>query len=227
MSREVILDTETTGLAHSKGHRVIEIGAVELLDKVPTGKKFQCYINPQREITEESYKIHGLSSQFLKNKPLFADIADKFLHFVQDAPIVIHNAKFDMGFLNNELSIINKSVLPFERAIDTLAMAREMFPKSKVSLDALCKRFKICTSHRELHGALKDAELLAMVYIEMTAREQVSLSLMESSYKMPNGVKIDKVEKLKVMQPTAQEEQEHNSMVSCIENAIWRRCNKS
>lgn len=163
--REIVLDTETTGLEPSFGHRVIEIGAVELIDKVITGKKFHTYLNPKRTVPEDSYRIHGISTHFLKDKPLFEYVADDFLNFVGNSKLIIHNAAFDIKFLNHELSLVSRPIFDFSIAIDTLKIAREKFPGQKSSLDALCKRYKVDNSHRVFHGALKDAQLLAKVYL--------------------------------------------------------------
>lgn len=177
MKREIILDTETTGLSPKDGHRIIEIGALEMIDKVLTGEKFHFYINPERDIPEEAYKIHGISSQFLQDKPIFQDVVDEFLHFIKDGILVIHNAPFDIKFLNYELSLLKQSSLELDKTIDTLLIARKVFPGARVNLDALCRRFKIDNSSRQYHGALKDAELLSEVYIELTGGRQTSFIL--------------------------------------------------
>lgn len=174
--REIVLDTETTGFEPAEGHRLVEIGCVELMRQIPTGRTYHIYLNPEREMPEDAYRIHGLSDEFLSDKPLFADIADDFLDFVGDAPLVIHNAAFDMNFLNAELSWAKKPLLPMERAVDTLLMAREKYPGAAATLDALCRRFEIDNSNRTLHGALLDAELLAEVYLEMMGGRQHGLS---------------------------------------------------
>lgn len=173
-SREIILDTETTGLSPFDGHRVVEIGALEMVNKVLTGKKFHFYINPEREMPHEAYRIHGISSEFLKDKPVFKDIAKDFLEFSKGGKLVIHNASFDIKFLNYELSLLKLPSFELSEAIDTLALARKSFPGSRVNLDALCRRFKIDNSSREFHGALLDASLLAEVYVELTGGRQTS-----------------------------------------------------
>ena len=173
--REIILDTETTGF-HAKGaDRIIEIACLEVINKMPTQKTFQTYINPQREVPLAATKVHNIKTEFLFDKPLFQDIADDFLNFVGDSKIVIHNAPFDMGFLNAELARHNKPTLPFEQAIDTLVMARSKFPGANNTLDGLCKRFKIDLSNRTFHGALIDCELLAEVYVELLGGRQRKL----------------------------------------------------
>lgn len=173
--REIVLDTETTGFEPAEGHRLVEIGCVELVRQIPTGKTYHVYLNPEREMPEDAYRINGLSDEFLADKPVFADIADDFLAFVGEAPLVIHNAAFDMNFLNAELSWAQKPLLPMEQAIDTLVMARQRFPGAAATLDALCRRFEIDNSNRTLHGALLDAELLAEVYLELMGGRQHGL----------------------------------------------------
>lgn len=177
ISKEVILDTETTGLSAEYGHRIVEIGALEMKNLVLTGKKFHFYINPQRDMPDAAYRVHGISGAFLKDKPLFKDIAHDFLDFIKDSKLVIHNARFDIGFLNHELTMLNLPSLELSEAIDTLAMARKMFPGAKVTLDALCRRFKVDNSDRQFHGALKDAALLAKVYVELSGGRQVSFDM--------------------------------------------------
>ena len=175
--REICLDTETTGLKPEEGHRIIEIGAVELLDKVPTGREYHVYVNPERDVPEEAVKVHGITAEFLADKPLFADIAEEFLAFIGDAMLVIHNAEFDRRFLNAELERVGLPLIERQRCVDTLQLARAAFPGAPASLDALCKRFGIDNSHRELHGALLDARILADVYLELAGGRQRSLTL--------------------------------------------------
>ena len=175
--REIVLDTETTGLSPDEGHRIIEIGALELINHMPTGKQLHLYIKPEREIDEAAEKVHGISNTFLEDKPVFADIAQEFLDFIQDDVMVIHNASFDMGFINAELKRLGHATLPDSRALDTLMMARRKFPGAQASLDALCRRFDIDNTHRDLHGALIDADLLAEVYIELIGGRQPDLGL--------------------------------------------------
>lgn len=175
--REIVLDTETTGIEHSKGHRVVEIGAVELINHIPSGKVFHHYIDPERDMPPDAEAIHGLSTKFLRGKPVFAAIAQEFLGFIDGASLVIHNASFDVGFLNAELARVKgPSILP-ECVIDTLALARQKHPMGPNSLDALCKRYGIDNSKREKHGALLDSELLADVYLELIGGRQAALSL--------------------------------------------------
>lgn len=181
MVREIVLDTETTGFEPSQGHRLVEIGCLELINHVPTGRIFHTYLNPDRDVPQEAYAVHGLSYEFLKAHPSFKDMASLFLEFIEEAPLVIHNAKFDMKFLNAELKGHNWPEIPFHRAIDTLTIARQKFPGSPASLDALCKRFGVDNKARDKHGALLDAELLAQVYLELIGGKQPGLSLDFSS----------------------------------------------
>ena len=175
--REIVLDTETTGFDPDTGDRIVEIGAVELHNHMPTGNHYHVYINPQRAMPEEAFKVHGLGDDFLRDKPLFAEVGQAFLDFIGDAKLVIHNAEFDMRFLNAELGWMRAKLLPLDRAIDTVAMARKKFPGSPASLDALCRRFSIDNSARTLHGALLDAEILAEVYLELIGGRQPGLIL--------------------------------------------------
>lgn len=177
MTREIVLDTETTGFEPSEGHRIVEIGCVELDGLLPTGKTFHVYINPQRDMPAGAYEVHGLSAEFLSGFPVFEAQVEGFLDFIGDAPLVIHNASFDMKFINAELTTLGRPVLPSSRAIDTLAMARKAFPGSPASLDALCRRFGIDNASRTLHGALLDSELLAEVYLELRGGRQPGFGL--------------------------------------------------
>jgi DNA polymerase-3 subunit epsilon len=175
--REIVLDTETTGLDPEDGHRIVEIGAVELLNHMPTGRTFHVYINPDRMMPVEAFEVHGLGNDFLRDKPRFAQVVDDFLAFVTDTRLVIHNASFDMRFLNAELRWAGKPALPATQALDTLAIARKRFPGSPASLDALCRRFGVDNSGREKHGALLDSEILAEVYLELIGGRQPDFAL--------------------------------------------------
>jgi DNA polymerase-3 subunit epsilon len=170
--REIALDTETTGLDPQSGHRIVEIGCVEMVDRLRTGRHFHAYLNPERDVPPEVVAVHGLTGEFLADKPLFSQVVEDFLDFVADAPLVIHNAAFDMKFLNAELERHGFRPLPTVRAVDTVVLARRKFPGSPVSLDALCRRFEIDLSARTRHGALLDAELLADVYLELQGGRQ-------------------------------------------------------
>ena len=175
--RELVLDTETTGFEPDQGDRIVEIGAVELWNHVPTGRTYHQYINPERSMPQEAFEVHGLGDEFLRDKPVFADIAQDFVDFVKNDKMVIHNASFDMKFLNAELSWLNRPTLPNDQAIDTLMIARKRFPGSPASLDALCRRFNIDNSSRTLHGALLDSEILAEVYLELIGGRQPDFAL--------------------------------------------------
>ena len=176
--REIVMDTETTGLDPSTGDRLLEIGAVELFNHLPTGRTYHKYINPEREVPDEAVAIHGLTTEFLQDKPLFSQVIDEFLEFIgPDAKLVIHNASFDMKFMNAELKRCGRARLPWSRALDTLALAKEKFPGAQNSLDALCRRYGIDNSARTLHGALLDSEILAEVYLELIGGRQPDLVL--------------------------------------------------
>lgn len=168
--RQIVLDTETTGIGHEFGHRIIEIGCVELIDRKLTGTHFHVYLNPQRDVDEGAFRVHGISTQFLQDKPLFEDIESDFMQFITDSDVIIHNAPFDVGFINAELkrANVNKTLKDYCKVIDTLVIARNKHPGQRNSLDALCKRYDVDNSNRELHGALLDAEILARVYLAMT-----------------------------------------------------------
>jgi DNA polymerase-3 subunit epsilon len=175
--REIVLDTETTGFEPAEGHRIVEIGAVELFNHLPTGRTYHQYINPERSMPKEAFEVHGLGDDFLRDKPVFRAVAEAFLTFIGDAQLVIHNASFDMKFLNAELAGAGLPPLPFERARDTLLIARQKYPGSPASLDALCRRFGVDNSAREKHGALLDSEILAEVYLELIGGRQPDFSL--------------------------------------------------
>jgi DNA polymerase-3 subunit epsilon len=181
MNREIVLDTETTGLSPATGDRLVEIGCVELINHIPTGRTYHVYINPQRTMPEEAFRVHGLSDEFLADKPLFAAVAEEFCAFLGDATLIIHNAPFDMGFLNAELGKLGRGPLA-NKVIDTVMLAREKHPGARVSLDALCKHYGIDNSRRTLHGALLDSEILAEVYLELLGGKQVSLALVAESH---------------------------------------------
>ncbi|MFZ2467879.1 MAG: DNA polymerase III subunit epsilon, partial [Parvibaculum sedimenti] len=170
--RQIVLDTETTGLSPDEGHRLVEVGCLEVFNHVPTGNVFHRYMNPERDMPEGAFRVHGLSAEFLRDKPKFAEVVDEFLEFIGDAELVIHNAGFDMTFLNAELKWVGRPPLAAARAVDTLMIARKRFPGAQNSLDALCRRFNIDNSGRVKHGALLDAELLAEVYLELMGGRQ-------------------------------------------------------
>ncbi len=225
--REIILDTETTGLEPRDGHRIVEIGAIEMINKVLTGKHFHFYINPQRNMPTEAYRVHGISGEFLRDKPLFKEIAEDFLFFIGNSKLVIHNAAFDIKFINYELSLLNIADIEFlklSNAIDTLAIARKMFPGMKASLDALCKRYKIDNSARKLHGALKDAALLAEVYVELTGGRQVSFNLTNNKQQIQEvATKTANLEQknIVIIKPTKEELQKHKEFLEKILSPLW------
>ncbi len=177
--REIIFDTETTGFDPQNGDRMVEIGCIEMIGRVMTGKTFHCYFNPERDMPAGAEQVHGLSSKFLSDKPLFASQADAFLEFLEDSPLVAHNASFDFGFINMELVRCGRPPVDLSRMVDSIAIARARHPGAKMSLDALCTRYGIDRSHRTKHGALLDAELLAQLYVELTGGKQIGLSLVE------------------------------------------------
>ena len=174
--KEIVLDTETTGLSVKDGHRIVEIGCIELDDLVPTKNIFHFYLNPERKVSEKAFEVHGYSDEFLSTKPKFEEIADEFLDFINDKKIIIHNAEFDIGHLNNELTLVGKQKINNSNVIDTLELARNKFPGSGISLDALCKRFRIDNSKRSKHTALVDCDLLAKVYINLIDQKEPTLN---------------------------------------------------
>jgi DNA polymerase III subunit epsilon len=223
--REIVLDTETTGLDPAAGHRVVEIAALELLHHVPTGRTFREFLNPERDMPPEAERIHGISAEFLKDKPVFKAIAPAFLDFLGDARLIIHNAAFDMKFLNAELSVCGLGPLGNDRAVCTVTMARQRFPGAQVSLDALCRRFAIDNSARTFHGALLDCELLAEVYLELCGGRQPGLIL--ESRRQHNGVAAAAValeaRPARVHPLIAEEEAAaHAAMLEKLSNPVWR-----
>lgn len=224
--REIVLDTETTGLDPLQGHRLVELGCVELLNRIPTGATFHAYINPERDVPAEAFAIHGLSTEFLADKPCFVEIADKFLEFIGDAPLVIHNASFDHGFLCAELKRIERALIMRERLVDTLMMARRKIASGPYNLDALCKYYGIDNSRRTKHGALLDAEILAEVYLELIGGRQAQLGLAERADLGGNG--IARVSRLRgrpvALAPrlTDEDRAAHAAFVAALgKNAIW------
>ena len=174
--KEIVLDTETTGLSVKDGHRIVEIGCVELENNIPTNNNFHTYLNPEKKVSEEAVKVHGYTDEFLSNKKKFSEIVDEFLNFIGDKKLIIHNAGFDLSHINNELSLLNKKKLNIDRVIDTLELARNKFPGSQISLDALCKRFRIDNSKREKHSAIVDCELLSKVYVNLIGDKEPSFN---------------------------------------------------
>ncbi len=231
--REVIFDTETTGLDPKTGDRMVEIGCVEMVGRVETGRSFHAYYNPQRDMPAAAEAVHGLSREFLSGKPLFADTFDELLEFLSDAPLVAHNAGFDFGFLNSELNRIGQEPISMDRMIDTVAIARKKHPGAKLSLDALCTRYGVDRSHRVKHGALLDAELLAQVYVELTGGRQIGLELATDA--APSERSVDAVEQRNSAETTRPRREarphqaspaeiaRHSEFIAGIKNAIWLR----
>ena len=218
--REVVLDTETTGLDPLSGHRIVEIGCVELVNHVASGRTYHQYINPERDMPAEAFRVHGLSEEFLSGHPVFADVAEAFVDFVGTAPLVIHNASFDMGFINAELARLKRPSIPMAQAVDTVSMARKKFPGAGASLDALCKRFQIDNTHRDLHGALLDARLLAEVYLELIGGRQPDLEL--AAEIQAEAVAVEKVVRPpRAHAPLAEEEAAHRAFLEKLTDPVW------
>jgi len=236
--RHIILDTETTGLSAKEGHRIIEIGAVEMINYSLTGEKLHLYINPEREIDEGAQAVHGISGEFLQDKPVFSEVADAFLEFVGTDMLVIHNAPFDVGFLNAELEKCHRPLLQESRVTDTLALARQKFPGAQASLDALCRRFQIDNSHRDLHGALIDADLLAGVFVELQGGKQPGLALQEEVVDTSDAGKNNEGENVNLsgfeisdrpirparqFAPNKDELAAHHALLDKMRDPIWRQ----
>ena len=201
---EVVLDTETTGLSVAKGHRIVEIGCIELNNQIPTNKTFHCYLNPQRKVSEDAKKVHGYTDEFLADKFFFKDVADEFLRFIENKRLIIHNAEFDISHLNNELRLAGKKILDRGNVIDTLDLARDKYPGSQISLDALCKRFSIDNSRRKFHTALIDCELLSKVYINLIDQKEPKLDFATDETKnLQINKKVDYCRK--IIEPTPEE----------------------
>ena len=212
--KEIVLDTETTGLSVKDGHRIVEIGCIELDNLIPNANKFHCYLNPERKVSEKALKVHGYTDQFLADKKKSIDIADEFLLFIKDKRLIIHNAEFDIGHLNNELQIAGKGKIDIKNVINTLDIARDKFPGSQISLDALCKRYRIDNSKREKHTALLDCELLTKVYINLIDQKEPSLDFI-SGYQDSNDVKFKSTTNYskKIIKPTDKEATLHKEFL--------------
>ena len=224
--REIVLDTETTGLDPEAGHRIVEIGCVELVNHLPTGRHWRVYLNPERDMPEEAFRVHGLSGEFLADKPRFAEVVDEFLAFVGDAPLVIHNAEFDLRFLDAELRRLGRPGLERTRAVDTVQIARRRFPGAQASLDALCRRFGVDNSGRTLHGALLDCQLLAEVYLELVGGRQPELAVAAVTVTTVTTIAAPRLAQRPVRppRPHAPSEAElaaHAAMLATIKDAIW------
>jgi len=223
--REIVLDTETTGLDPLKGDRIVEIGCVEIQNHIATGRIFQVYLNPERDMPSEAAMVHGLTDEFLADKPVFAEKVDDFLAFIGDTMLVIHNASFDMSFINAELTRCGYKRLPIERATDTVALARKMFPGAPASLDALCKRFSVDASGRKMHGALLDAHLLAEVYLELRGGRQPDLAIMPA-----DGAAIEEIQACirehrapRTYAASEEESAAHEAFLSQLKSPLWKR----
>ena len=206
--KEIILDTETTGLSVQEGHRIVEIGCIELENLVPTQSKFHCYLNPERKVSEKALEVHGYTDEFLANQKKFKDICDEFLEFIKDKRLIIHNAEFDLGHLNNELSIFGKKKLS-NKIIDTLVLARDKFPGSPASLDALCKRYRVDNSKRKQHTALIDCDLLAKVYINLIDQKEPTLNFQSQDQAINEGKNTNVNYFKKIITPTKDEIKKH------------------
>jgi len=226
--REIVLDTETTGLDARSGDRIIEIACVELLNHLPTGRAWQSYVNPEREVSVAAVDVHGITDSFLKDKPVFAEIVSDFMEFIADSPLVIHNAEFDIGFINVELERLGFAKLPAARAIDTVQIARRKFPGAPASLDALCKRFEIDNSERTKHGALLDAELLADVYLELIGGRQAGLELAGTGAgglsAMPGAPSREATGRPpRPHAPSDAERKAHEALLERLNDPVWKR----
>ena len=224
--REIIFDTETTGLDPSTGDRMVEIGCIEMMNRVATGQTFHAYFNPERSMPAQAEAVHGLSDAFLADKPLFADCAADLLNFLSDSPLVAHNASFDFGFLNRELELCSMEAVSLDRMVDTIAIAKIRHPGAKLSLDALCSRYGIDRSHRTRHGALLDAELLAQVYVELQGGRQIGLELVADAQEtIVESAKISKrVRTFRPARPHAASDLEiaaHTEFLNTIQSPLW------
>ena len=221
--REIILDTETTGLDPNDGDRIVEIGCVELINHMTRGETFQRYVNPERDIPSQALAVHGLTEEFLAQHPVFAEIVDDFVGFLGKSPLVIHNAKFDLGFINAELSRLERPLLSLDRTIDTVELARRKFPGGQANLDALCRRFQIDNSDRGQHGALKDSILLTEVYLELIGSRQPGLELASSTTSAAVGGQRE----FRPPRPHAASSEEmaaHEQFLDGMADSIWRGC---
>ena len=210
---EVILDTETTGLSVRDGHRIVEIGCIEIENLVPTKKKFHCYLNPERKVSEKAFEVHGYSDEFLSSKKKFSEICDEFLNFIDNKKLIIHNAVFDLSHLNNELSILGKKKIDKKNVIDTLELARDKYPGSQISLDALCKRFRIDNSRRIQHSALVDCELLSKVYINLIDQKEPTLNFKNSDNEDSNIDSNNSIYCKKIISPNVHERTSHKQFL--------------
>ena len=216
--KEVVLDTETTGLSVKDGHRIVEIGCIELDNFIPTSNRFHCYLNPERKVSEKAFQVHGYSDEFLSKQKKFANIVEEFLGFIKDKKLIIHNAEFDLSHINNELGILGKEKIKNE-IIDTLELAKSKFPGSSISLDALCKKYRIDNSKRKQHSALMDCDLLTKVYINLVDQKEPTLDFKVNNEKKNNEDNIQKTYYKKIIHPSTQEIKLHNEF---LKNKIKR-----
>ena len=207
--KEVVLDTETTGISVKEGHRIVEIGCIELDNLIPTKNKFHCYLNPERKVSEKALSVHGYTDEFLASQKKFNDISDQFLEFIKDKKLIIHNAEFDLGHLNNELYLIGKNKIK-NKVVDTLTLARDKFPGSPVSLDALCKRYRVDNSKRTNHTALIDCDLLFKVYVNLIDQKEPTLNFQNEDQKTTNKININTAYYKKIITPTIEEKKKHS-----------------
>jgi DNA polymerase III subunit epsilon len=227
--REIILDTETTGLDPAHGHRLVEIACVELMHYVPTGRVFHTYLYPERDVPADAVRVHGLTNAFLKDKPLFKEVVEDFLTFIADSPLVIHNAAFDLKFLNHALGLLGRGILPPSRATDTVALAKKLYPGGRYSLDALCQKFDISLDKRDKHGALVDCELLAAVYLELKGGKQPGLvfDTQEKKTVTPQGVqanpKSDQTFTITRRIPSPDEQAAHEAYLKNLKDPLWHK----
>jgi DNA polymerase-3 subunit epsilon len=231
--REIVLDTETTGLKPEEGHRIIEIGAIELINYIPSGRAYHCYINPERDVPREAAEVHGLTLEKLRDKPRFAECVGAFVDFIADSRLIIHNAAFDLGFINSEFTRASVTLIAMERVLDTLLLARQRHPMGPNSLDALCKRYGINATHREKHGALLDAELLAQVYLELIGGRQAGFDLataraMKSQPRSIAETSLIARPKLLASRLSREEQERHAAFVAELgDGALWNAIEKS
>jgi DNA polymerase-3 subunit epsilon len=220
--REIVLDTETTGLDPDAGHRIVEIACVELINHLPSGRTFQRYLNPERDMPTDAQAVHGLTGEFLSGQPIFAAVADEFLAFIGDAPLVIHNAEFDLKFVNAELARLGKPKLQAQRAVDTVQLARRKFPGAPASLDALCSRFGVDNSSRTLHGALLDAQLLSEVYLELVGGRQATIELVAGPAAAVVTAAVERaIRPARPHAPTAEELAAHAALLQQMKAPLW------
>ena len=236
MTRELVLDTETTGLDHEDGHRIIEIGIIELENHLPTGNYFHYYLNPERDSDKKAQEVHGLSREFLKDKPKFSEIADEFINYISDSKIIIHNASFDVGFLNAELTRCNMKELNDDIIIDTLVLAKKKFIGQSVSLDSLCRKYNIDLTGREIHGAIKDAKLLASVYLELIGgrqskldfeiiTEKISSAEEDHLFNLDEYYKDMSLKEVNHLNINENDHKLHIKSIKTIKNSIWEKIN--